>query len=120
MSDEGTYISVAKTEDIELGKCKPFEIEGHNVLVARTKNGDFYGVENLCSHADATLDGGRIRGNHIMCPLHGARFSLIDGSFGPPAWAPIKTYTVKVEGDDVAVLISGPPEKKVRPAMGMI
>ena len=120
MADEGSYIAVAKTTDIEAGKCQAFDIEGHDVLIAQTKNGDFYAVENLCSHADATLDGGRVRGNHIMCPLHGARFSLVDGSFGPPAWAPIKTYELKVEGDEISVLISGPPEKKARPAMGMI
>ena len=116
---EGTYHSVARTADIEQGKCKSFLVEGHDVLIARTKTDDFYAVENLCSHADATLEGGRIRGNHIMCPLHGARFSLIDGSFGPPAWAPIKTYQMRVEGDEIQVLITGPLEKKARGAMGM-
>ena len=120
MSEDGTFIPVAKTGDIAPGKCAPFEVEGHNVLIAQTKNGDFYAVENLCSHADAKLEGGRVRGNHIMCPLHGARFDLRDGSHGPPAWAPIKTYELKVNGEDICVLISGPPEKKVRPAMGMI
>ena len=120
MSEDGTFIPVAKTGDIEKGKCHPVEVEGHNVLIAQTKNGDFYAVENLCSHADAKLEGGRVRGNHIMCPLHGARFDLRDGSHGPPAWAPIKTYALKVDGDDVCVLISGPPEKKTRPAMGMV
>ena len=120
MSQEGSWISVCKTSEIEAGRCNPFMVEEHDVLVAQTKAGDFYAVENLCSHADAALEGGRVRGNHIMCPLHGARFSLIDGSFGPPAWAPIKTYECRVEGDDVQVLISGPPEKKTRPAMGMI
>ncbi|MEN3950302.1 Rieske (2Fe-2S) protein [Iodidimonas sp. SYSU 1G8] len=119
MSEEGTYFPVTKTTDIEQGKCKAFMVEGHDVLIARTKSDDFYAVENLCSHADATLESGRIRGNHIMCPLHGARFSLIDGSFGPPAWAPIKTYKLRVEGDQVEVLITGAPEKKVRGAMGM-
>lgn len=117
---EGTYYPVCKTTDIEPGKCQNFDIEGHDVLVAQTKNGDFHAVENMCSHADATLEAGRIRGSHIMCPLHGARFSLVDGSHGPPAFAPIKTYELRVEGDSVEVLISGPPEKKVRPVMGMI
>ena len=120
MSEEGTWHSVCKTADVDAGRCAAFMVEEHDVLIAQTKAGEYYAVENLCSHADATLDGGRVRGSHIMCPLHGARFSLKDGSFGPPAWAPIKTYECRIEGDDVQVLISGPPEKKVRPAMGMI
>ncbi len=118
MSDEGTYFLVCKTSDIEPGKCRNFEVEEHDVLIAHTKSGEFYAVENMCSHADATLDTGRVRGTHIMCPLHGARFSLLDGSHGPPAFAPIKTYSLRVEGDRVEVLITGPPEPKARPMMG--
>ena len=117
---EGKYYPLCKTADIEPGKCQAFDIEGHDVLVAQTKSGVFHAVENLCSHADATLESGRVRGAHIMCPLHGARFSLVDGSHGPPAFSPIKTYDLRVERDNVEVLISGPPEKKVRPVMGMI
>jgi len=120
MSEEGTWFTVTKTSDVDPGRCNAYMVEGHDVLIAQTKTGEFYAVENLCSHADATLEGGRVRGTHIMCPLHGARFSLVDGSFGPPAWAPIKVYSCRVEGDDVQVLISGPPEKKHRGSMGMI
>ena len=119
MADEGTFFPVVKTSDVEPGKCAPFMVEGHDILVAQTKGGDFYIVQNLCSHADAKMEGGRIRGNHIMCPLHGARFDLRDGSHGPPAFAPIKTYECRVEGDTLEVLISGPPEKKPASAMGM-
>ena len=119
MADEGAFIEVCKTADIEAGKCNQFLIEGHDVLVAQTKGGDFYVVENLCPHANAKMEGARIRGNHIMCPLHGARFDMRDGSHGPPAFSPMKVYEARVNGDAVEVFISGPPEQKPVSAMGM-
>jgi 3-phenylpropionate/trans-cinnamate dioxygenase ferredoxin subunit len=119
MADEGEFFPIARTSDIAPGKCEPFMVEGHDILVAQTKAGEFYALRNLCSHANAKMEGGRVRGNHVMCPLHGARFDLRDGSHGPPAFAPIKTYELRVDGDQIEVLITGPPEKPAASAMGM-
>ena len=119
MAFEPKFFPVAKTTDIASGKCAPFMVEEHDIIIAQTKAGDFYAMKNLCSHADAKMDTGRIRGNHIICPLHGARFDLRDGSHGPPAFAPIKVYELRVVDDMVEVFIEGPPEKKAASAMGM-
>ena len=76
------------------------------VLLCRFK-GEVYAVENLCSHAFARFDGGRLRGNRLMCPLHGACFDVRNGApFGPPATRPIASYTVKVENDRVLVAVA--------------
>ncbi len=73
------------------------------VVIARYK-GDIYAVENVCSHAFARFDDGRLRGNRLMCPLHGACFNITDGApFGPPASRPIQSYAVRIEDDRVLV-----------------
>lgn len=74
------------------------------VVIAKFK-GEVYAVENLCSHAFARFDeGGRLRANRLMCPLHGACFNITNGeTFGPPASQPIRSFDVQVESDRVLV-----------------
>ena len=77
------------------------------VVIARFKDG-IYAVENLCSHAFARFDSGRLRGNRLMCPLHGACFNITDGSsFGPPASRPIRSFPVEIREGRVFVALSG-------------
>ena len=73
------------------------------VVIAKFKE-EVYAVENLCSHAFARFDEGRLRANRLMCPLHGACFNITNGeSFGPPASQPIRSFAVQVDGDRVLV-----------------
>ncbi len=73
------------------------------VVIAKFK-GEVYAVENLCSHAFARFDDGRLRANRLMCPLHGACFNITNGeSFGPPAARPIRSFPVQLDGDKVLV-----------------
>jgi 3-phenylpropionate/trans-cinnamate dioxygenase ferredoxin subunit len=77
------------------------EVEGRSVLVCRSTAGVF-AVENRCSHALSALEGGRVRGPHIFCPLHGVRFDLRDGTpQGTLTTKPIETYAVRVDGEAV-------------------
>ena len=74
-------------------------IDGTKVLVCRA-NGQVYAVENRCTHQDAELEGGRIRGCFISCPLHGVKFDLRDGMpTGQLTRLPLTTYQVRlIEG----------------------
>lgn len=75
------------------------------VVIARFKD-DIYAVENLCSHAFSRFDEGRLRGNRLMCPLHGACFNVVDGTpFGPPATRPIRSFPVTIEAGRILVAI---------------
>lgn len=73
------------------------------VLIAQFK-GDVFAVENLCSHAFARFDEGRLRGFRLMCPLHGACFDIRSGdAMGLPATGPIRSFDVRVENGRVLV-----------------
>jgi 3-phenylpropionate/trans-cinnamate dioxygenase ferredoxin subunit len=65
---------------------------------------EYFAVENMCSHALATFDDGRMRGYRLMCPLHGATFDIRDGSVtGAPATRPIQSFPVRVVEGTVEV-----------------
>lgn len=71
--------AVAALGDVPENGSRCFEVEGKQVLLCRTRAGVF-AVENMCSHAYALLEGGRVRGPHIFCPLHGMRFDMRTGA----------------------------------------
>ncbi|MBI1392374.1 MAG: Rieske 2Fe-2S domain-containing protein [Alphaproteobacteria bacterium] len=82
---------------------KSFQVAGRNILVCRTKEG-FFAVDNLCTHQLQELEGGKIRGCYIFCPLHGQRFDLRDGKpIGQLTDKPLPTYPIELEGRDVRV-----------------
>jgi 3-phenylpropionate/trans-cinnamate dioxygenase ferredoxin subunit len=79
------------------------EKNGESICVARVGD-QVFAVNDVCSHSDASLSEGDITDFKIECWLHGAEFDLRTGeALTPPAVAPIKTYSVTVDGDSVTV-----------------
>jgi 3-phenylpropionate/trans-cinnamate dioxygenase ferredoxin subunit len=57
-----------------------------------------------CSHEAETLSDGEVAGEEIICPRHGAHFSIPTGAaLSPPAYEPVATFPVRVEGGMVMV-----------------
>lgn len=94
--------------DLPDGKAHRIEIDGAPVAVVR--QGDaVYAVSDVCSHAEVSLSEGDVSDCQIECWLHGSRFDLRTGEpSGPPAFEPIATYPVQIEGqgDDALVLVA--------------
>jgi 3-phenylpropionate/trans-cinnamate dioxygenase ferredoxin subunit len=93
--------------DIESGTARRFEIGKHCICLVRVED-DFYAIGDRCSHADFSLAEGEVypEEREIECWKHGSTFSLVDGKpQSLPATKPVPTYEVRVEGDDVMVVI---------------
>lgn len=66
--------------------------------------GTFYAIEDMCTHDGGILSGGRVSDTCIICPRHGARFSLVTGEvLSPPAYEPIHVFPVRIEQGIVQV-----------------
>ena len=99
------YISVAKSDALAPGTCMRVIIEGHKIALYNVE-GTIYATDDTCSHAEASLSEGCLRGDEIECPKHGARFNVKTGqALCLPAWAPIATFAVKVEDGEIKVAI---------------
>lgn len=106
------YVTVARTEEIQPGDRIVFEMGRHWIAVFNV-DGQYYAVEDLCTHDDGPLADGELHGHEIECPRHGARFDIRNGKVtAPPALVPIPIYKVRVVGDDVQVEISESPIKR--------
>lgn len=83
------------------------DLGSHGVLVCRVA-GTLHAVANNCSHRDAALSDGRLRGALITCPLHGAQFDVRTGAQqGPPAVTPIACFAVTEADDGIATIDLG-------------
>ena len=84
---------------------KPVAIDHNGVTVCVARIGDeVYAVEDTCTHSEASLSEGEISGTKIECWLHGAEFDLRTGeALTAPATAPLKTFSVKRNGNQVVI-----------------
>ena len=92
-------------DSIAVGAFKQVVVQGKPLLICHCAEG-FYAIDNTCTHDDGPLEDGWLDGCAIECPRHGARFDARTGAvLALPAAVPIRSYPVKVEGDEVAVKI---------------
>ena len=103
MSDQFTI--VARLSDLKTSKLLCAKPRGLRIALAYV-DGKVFAVDDMCSHEDASLSKGSLHGECVRCPLHGSRFDLNTGeALDEPAEEPVTTYPVKIEGDDILVLI---------------
>lgn len=98
-----TWLTVAPAASIPPGDYAQIEID--TVLVAVFNiDGQFHAVDDICTHDGGELAGGAVEGDVVICPRHGARFSLRTGAaLTPPAYEPVRTYATRVTDGMVEV-----------------
>jgi 3-phenylpropionate/trans-cinnamate dioxygenase ferredoxin component len=97
---------IAKTTDIPEGEARRFVVKRIEIAVANLGDGTFLAVDDICSHAEASLSEGEVDVDDetIECPRHGSVFDLRTGKpRSLPATVPIPTFRVKVEGDTILI-----------------
>ncbi len=93
MSD---WVDVAATSDFLPGTSRCVASDDALILVINL-DGRYYAIENRCTHEAAELSDGVVEGEEIVCPLHGARFSIVTGAVtAPPAYENLRTFPVRV------------------------
>jgi 3-phenylpropionate/trans-cinnamate dioxygenase ferredoxin subunit len=97
------FIKIGKVDELRPGSMKRVDIDGRRMLLANV-NGRFCATDDTCTHEDASLSTGSLRGELVKCPLHGSRFNVCTGeALEEPAEQNLKTYPVRVEGDNILV-----------------
>ena len=95
------YARVLPANELRDGELIPVEINGRPVVLVRHA-GDFFAVQNNCSHKDFPLSeaGFDPRDEVLVCAWHGGCFDLRTGAaVVPPATDPVETFPVRVSAD---------------------
>ena len=102
---EGTWLDVAAAQDIPPGTHEILETDDEIIAVFNI-DGDYFAIEDVCTHDGEELTGGPVEGDQIICPRHGARFCIRTGeALTPPAYEDVRTYAVRVREGRVEVKI---------------
>lgn len=96
---------VARSEDLEEGKGRPYALVGHRLALVR-HGGVVHALEDRCPHADASIACGPVENGVIACPWHYAEFDLETGAvLSGPAACGIPVYPVLEENGVVSVAL---------------
>ena len=100
MSD---WVDVAPQDQFPPGSWRSIELDGVAVAVFNL-DGEYYAIEDVCTHDGGTLTGGLLEGEQIVCPRHGARFSIKTGeALAAPAYEGVATFPLRIAGGMVQV-----------------
>ena len=81
-------------------------------------DGEFYAIDDTCTHQDASLADGWLEGCAVECPLHASCFDLRTGTpSGPPAKTPVRMHAVAVVDGMVYVHVDVTAEGVAREGM---
>ena len=97
------WTDVAPQAEFGAGSWRSIEIEGVLIAVFNL-DGAYYAIQDICTHDGGFLTGGKWEGDEVVCPRHGARFSIKSGKVtAPPAYEDVTTFPVRVEAEMVQV-----------------
>ena len=100
MSD---WKNVAAAGEFGPGEYRVVDVDDVDVAVFNL-DGEYFAIEDVCTHDFGTLTGGCVEDGRIMCPRHGARFDIRTGeALTPPAYEPVATFPVRIHEDMVQV-----------------
>ncbi len=95
------FVRVGKESEVPSGTVKVYEV-GDRAIAVCNVDGEFFAIDDLCTHDEASLDQGFLEGCEIECPRHGARFDVTTGrATALPAVIPVDTFPVRIEGGDI-------------------
>jgi nitrite reductase/ring-hydroxylating ferredoxin subunit/uncharacterized membrane protein len=99
------WTDAAAAADVPADGLLRIEVAGQQVVLVRA-SGQLHAMGATCSHYGAPLDQGTVENDCLVCPWHGSRFRLSDGSVARgPATAAQLSYDVRVDGNRVQLRV---------------
>ena len=97
-------ILAGKISKIPSGQMLKMSANGRDILVANV-DGNFYAIDDTCTHQGANLSEGTLEGSTITCPWHGSTWDCKTGKLIAFAsqLKDLASYKVIVESDSVFV-----------------
>jgi nitrite reductase/ring-hydroxylating ferredoxin subunit len=100
--------AVAKVGQLGASDVVAVEVAGVQLVLGR--DGDrYFATQRQCLHRGGDLADGIIARGHLVCAHHGWRFSTVTGQHDQAADVCLRTYPVRISGEDIEIeLLQGP------------
>ena len=95
-------ILVGTASDIPSGKMVMVSADGKDILVTNV-DGNYYAMDDTCTHAGASLSEGSLDGSTVTCPWHGSTWDCKRGKMIALGvhLNDLSSYKVTVISDDI-------------------
>jgi nitrite reductase/ring-hydroxylating ferredoxin subunit len=101
-------VYVCRVDDVAPGECH--RLESVPPVAVFNVDGEFFAVQDTCTHDNASLAEGYVDGGVVECSWHFAKFCIRTGSvLGPPASRGLDTFPVSVADGKVFVNLPDEP-----------
>lgn len=90
-------------DQIPIGEGRAFAVDGEQIAVFRLRDGRVRALSAVCTHRGGPIADGTIDASVVICPLHLNAFEL-DTGCSKTGEAPLRSYEVRVDGDDNLLL----------------
>jgi nitrite reductase/ring-hydroxylating ferredoxin subunit len=105
----GRALALCQVSDVPAQGGLRRELTDHIVVSVFRAGGEYFVVDDKCTHGSASLAEGEVVGEDIECPFHFGTFSLRSGEpTGRPCSIPLRTYPATVR--DGVIYITDPTE----------
>ncbi len=96
----GEWIALGLAECIEEGQSKSFKLPpelGEQPIAVFHHQGEWYALDDCCTHANIPIADGPVKDGCLMCPWHYAEFDLKTGAcLSGPATEAIRSYPLRL------------------------
>lgn len=89
--------------DLAPGTMRGHQLGPERFVLLVNLGGRYHAIDDWCNHAGCLLSNGRLVGDAVECPCHGARFGVADGALRtlPRICDDQERYAVWVEDGEV-------------------
>jgi nitrite reductase/ring-hydroxylating ferredoxin subunit len=99
-------VVIGKTLEVQDGKLMHITAGGKEIVVTKL-DGNYYAMDNVCTHAGADLHEGELSNNELTCPWHGAKWDIKTGNLisFPQKLEPLQSHKISIENDTLYIEI---------------
>ena len=90
------WFEAGRVGDLANHEWTVLAVNGTDVAIFNL-DGEYFAIEDVCSHYGSPLSTGWLEGDHIVCPRHLAEFCVRTGEVrNAPAHEPVHSFPVRV------------------------
>jgi len=89
------FVAVAEVDSLPEGNGRTVHVKGREVALYNV-DGQFFAIDDVCTHRGASLGAGFMDNGHVFCPLHGWEFDVKTGACLSNCAKPVKSYPTRV------------------------
>ena len=100
------FHNVCPASEVPEGTTKLFEVD-QQLVILFCFEGNYFCIDDVCTHDGGTLSDGEVDGCQIACPRHGAKFDLCTGkALTMPATQDTLQHEVQVVDGQIQVKLA--------------